>query len=84
MTRAAASEPDWPLCVVTQVTESSTCFRDPEPGLSDSESGHASGVTAWAGLALVSLAVREERGKYILPPNLKFLRQQIDIMKTTA
>ena len=84
VTRAGASEPGWPVCVVTRVIVSSTCFRDPEPGLSDSESGHASSVTAWAGLALVSLAVREERGKYIPPPNLKFLRQQIDIMKTTA
>ena len=83
VTRAGASEPGWPVCVVTRVIVSSTCFRDQEVGR-NSESGHASSVTAWAGLALVSLAVREERGKYIPPPNLKFLRQQIDIMKTTA
>ena len=74
VTRAGASEPGWPVCVVTRVIVSSTCFRDPEPGLSDSESGHASSVTAWACLALVSLAVREERGKYIPLPNLKLAR----------
>ena len=41
VTRAGVSEPGWPVCVVTRVIVSSTCFRDPEPGLSDSESGHA-------------------------------------------
>ena len=37
VTRAGASEPGWPVCVVTRVIVSSTCFRYPEPGLSDSE-----------------------------------------------
>ena len=37
VTRAGASEPGWSVCVVTRVIVSSTCFRDPEPGLSDSE-----------------------------------------------
>ena len=65
VTRAGASEPGWLLCVTSDSGHSK--FRVlRESGLSDSESGH--GVTAWAGLALVSLAVREERGKYIPPP----------------
>ena len=33
VTRARVSEPGWPVCVVTRVIVSSTCFRDPEPGL---------------------------------------------------
>ena len=69
MTLAWASEPGWLLCVTSNSGHSKFHVLR-EPGLSDSESGH--GVTAWACLALVSLAVREERGKYIPPPNLKF------------
>ena len=65
VTRVAASEAGWPLCVTSDSSHSKFHVLR-EPGLSESESGH--GVTAWAGLALVSLAVREERGKYIPPP----------------
>ena len=75
VTLAGASEPGWPLCVTTDsgwqlcVTSDSGHSKFHvlrEQGLSDSESGHR--VTAWAGLVLVSLAVREEREKYIQPP----------------
>ena len=59
VTRARASEQGWLVCVVTRVIINSTCLRDPEPGLSDSESGHASGVTAWAGLAFRSRRMGE-------------------------
>ena len=68
VTRAGASEPGWPLCV-TSGSGHSKFHVLREPGLSYSESGH--GVTALAGLALVSMAVREERGKYIPPPKFK-------------
>ena len=58
VTRAGTSEPGWPLCVTSDSGHSKFHVLR-EPGLSDSESGH--GVTAWAGLTFVSLAVREER-----------------------
>ena len=62
LTRAGASEPGWQVCVVTRVIVSSTCFRDQEPGLSDSESGHASIVICLVWRQSVTWAAASEGG----------------------